>query len=380
MIWLWVATALVSAGLAALVVQGAARSARRADRANPALAIYRRQMVELDELADRGLLAEDERRGVRAETGRRLLAAASRAEPALSNSSPGLILAAAAAVPLLAMGVYLFLGAPDMADQPFSQRLADWRAADPASLTAPQMAAVLRAVAAERPKDPEPLHNLALAEFESGEPLEAAQALQHAIALAPRSATLWELLGVTRVAEAGGDMTPDAAAAFRQAVALDPAAPMPRYFLARAKVAAGDLAGGLADMKAVEASFAPGDPRRRMLDQDIAQVSATGKLATAAPRAPDAPSPTASAAPSIGGPQIQAMVDGLAARLHANPDDPAGWVRLVRAYAVLGETDRRDAALAAARSRFAGHADVLAALDAAKSPPTPPSPLDPAQR
>jgi cytochrome c-type biogenesis protein CcmH len=375
MIWLWVAAALVSAGLAALVVQGAARSARRVGDANPALAVYRRQMAELDELADRGLLAEDERRGVRAETGRRLLAAAGRAEPPLSNSSPGLILAAAAAVPLMAMGVYLGLGAPDMADQPFAARLADWRAADPSALTAPQMAAVLRAVAAERPKDPEPLHNLALAEFESGQPLEAAQALQRAIALAPRRADLWELLGATRVAQAGGDVSPDAATAFHQALVIDPTATMPRYFLARAKVASGDVAGGLADMKAVAASLPPDDRRRHVLDQEIAQVSATGKLASDAPQAPSAP-----AAGGIGAPQIQAMVDGLAARLHANPNDPGGWVRLVRAYGVLGESDRQAAALAEARSRFAGHADVLSALDAAKVLPTAPSPTGPAQR
>jgi cytochrome c-type biogenesis protein CcmH len=76
----------------------------------------------------------------------------------------------------------------------------------------------------------------------------------------------------------------------------------------------------------------------------------------------------------VGPAQIQGMVDGLAARLKANPDDPAGWVRLVRAYTVLGETGPRDAALAEARSRYAGRADVLAALAAATQPPQPSSP------
>jgi cytochrome c-type biogenesis protein CcmH len=59
------------------------------------------------------------------------------------------------------------------------------------------------------------------------------------------------------------------------------------------------------------------------------------------------------------------MVAGLAERLKARPDDPQGWVRLVRAYAVLGETGQRDAALATARARYAGRGDVLADLDAA---------------
>jgi len=347
MIWLWIAAALVSAGLAALIVQRAARAARRLGADNPALAVYRRQMAELDELADRGLLAETERRGVRAETGRRLLAAAGRAEPKLTASPPGLILAAAAATPLLAAGLYLGLGAPDFADQPFAHRLADWRAADPATLTPPQMAAVLRAVAAERPGDPEPLHNLAIAEFESGQPLESVQALQRAIALAPRRADLWELLGAAEVAQTNGEVGSDAMAAFRHALALDPTAPMPRYYLARARIEAGDVAGGLADLRVVQTLLPAGDPRRGMLDQQIAQLS---------------------------GPQIQAMVDGLAARLKASPDDPAGWVRLVRAYSVLGEVDRRDAALADARRRYAGHADILAALDQATHAPTGPSP------
>jgi cytochrome c-type biogenesis protein CcmH len=59
------------------------------------------------------------------------------------------------------------------------------------------------------------------------------------------------------------------------------------------------------------------------------------------------------------------MVAGLAARLAAQPDDPEGWVRLVRSYAVLGDGVKRDAALKQARVRFASRADVLRDLDAA---------------
>jgi len=372
MIWLWIAAALVSAGLASLIVQRAAQAARRTGADNPALAVYRRQMAELDELADRGLLAEGERRGVRAETGRRLLAAAGRTEPELTSSRPALILAAAAAAPLMAFGIYVFLGAPGFDDQPFSHRLAAWRAADPATLTPPQMAAVLRALVAERPGDPEPLHNLALAEFQSGQPLEAIQALQHAIALRPRRADLWELLGAAEVAQSNGEVGPDALAAFRRATSLSPTAPMPRYYLAKAKIESGDVAGGLADLRAVQALFPAGDRRRMMLGQEIAQLSGAGT-----PSTPEAGQPPR---PAIGGPQIQAMVDGLAARLKANPNDPAGWVRLVRAYSVLGEADRRDAALAEARRRYAGHADILAALDQATRAPTAPSPPGPATR
>ncbi len=365
MIWLWIAAALVSAGLAALVVQRAARAAAAAGGDNPALAVYRRQMAELDDLADRGLLAEGERRAVRAETGRRLLAAAGRAEPPLKASRPGVVLAAAAAAPVLALILYVAVGAPGFPDQPFATRLAAWRAADPGTLSAPQMAAILTQIAKERPADLDARRTLALAELASGQPLEAAQAVQRAIALDPRRADLWEILGEADAMAANGDIDADAETAFQRALALDPSSAAARYALARARIARGDLAGGLADWRAIEAGLAPDDPRRGTLGREIAQVAASGQLAMAgAPESPAAPSP-------VGPAQIQAMVDGLAARLKANPDDPEGWVRLVRAYGVLGETDRQGAALAEARRRYAGRADVLAALAGAANAPAP---------
>ena len=370
MVWLWIAAALLSAGAAALIVGRAAQGARRERATGPEVIVYRRQMIEIDQLADRGLLAEGERRSIRAETGRRLLAAAERAEAPLRAAKPWAVLAVAAIVPLAGAGAYLVMGQAGYADQPFAARLAAWRAQDPDTLSAPQMAAVLREIAAERSSDPEPLRNLALAELASGQPTEAAQALQRAIALAPTRGDLWAALGEADVAAANGQAGDDSAAAFHRALALDPANADARYYLARARIAGGDTAGGLADWNALSATLPAGDPRKAALESEIRAVAASGSLPPEA-----APTAEASAAPQpgasqIGPAQIQAMVDGLAARLKANPDDADGWVRLVRAYAVLGEADRRDAALAEARRRFAGRADVIAALAASARPPT----------
>jgi cytochrome c-type biogenesis protein CcmH len=362
MIWLWIAAALLSAALAVLVVQRAARAAKAGHGDNPALAVYRRQMAELDELAERGVLAEGERRSVRAETGRRLLAAAERTEAQINSSGPRLILIVAAAAPLAALAAYFVIGAPNYADQPFKARLAEWRGADQQSLSAPQIAAVERAVAAERPTDPRPLLQLALAEFASREPTEAVQALHRAIALTPREPILWEVLAEAQVSQNGGEADAEALDAFRHVLALDPANVNARYYLARARIAGGDAPGGLADWRALQPALPPTDPRRAVLDDNIRQVAATGKLPVAA-----------QGSEAMRTPQIQAMVDGLAARLQSNPDDPAGWVRLVRAYTVLGETDRRDQALASAQRRYAGHPDILAQLEAARVAPASPS-------
>ena len=47
---------------------------------------------------------------------------------------------------------------------------------------------------------------------------------------------------------------------------------------------------------------------------------------------------------------IRGMVEGLAARLEEEPDDPEGWARLARSWRVLGEPEKeRDALVALAR-------------------------------
>jgi cytochrome c-type biogenesis protein CcmH len=165
------------------------------------------------------------------------------------------------------------------------------------------------------------------------------------------------MLGDVLVIKAQGAVDPDARALFAAALKADPGQAAARYYLARARIADGDVAGGLDQWRSLAASMPASDPRRGSLATEIAAVAASGRL-------PASAEPVTPASAEIAG-AIQRMVDGLAARLRARPDDAAGWVRLVRAYAVLGETTRRDQALQTAGARFAGRPDVLAALAAA---------------
>lgn len=360
MITLWIAAALLAAGAAALMVERAARGARVAALPDPSVEVYRRQLSEIDDLADRGLLADDERRDARAETGRRLLSAADQTPAGpIRTLSPAVVIAVAAAPALVAIGLYLTVGHPGLPDLPFKARVAAWRA-HPEQHTPPELAAVLAQVAAERPGDPEPLLRLAGLDIQLGDADGALHALRRATAIAPGRSDLWQAMGEITVLKAGGDVTPAAEAIFLRVRKLDPTSVNARYYLARAAIVRGDVQGGLAEWKAIAAGFTADDPRRPGLEKDIASATATGK---------PAPLETAGAPPADISGAIHAMVDGLAARLTAHPDDPAGWVRLVRAYSVLGETGKRDAALAEARRRYAGHADILRQLDAALVPP-----------
>ena len=64
------------------------------------------------------------------------------------------------------------------------------------------------------------------------------------------------------------------------------------------------------------------------------------------------------------GKMIRGMVERLAERLKENKSDLAGWLRLIRSYAVLKETDKAQDAAATARQEFASDAKALEQIDA----------------
>jgi cytochrome c-type biogenesis protein CcmH len=60
---------------------------------------------------------------------------------------------------------------------------------------------------------------------------------------------------------------------------------------------------------------------------------------------------------------IRGMVERLATRLRQNGDDVEGWLRLVRAYMVMGDRDKAKDAEAAARQAVANDAERLKQLN-----------------
>jgi cytochrome c-type biogenesis protein CcmH len=357
MIAFWALAALISAATAILLLFRAARAAGQAP-VDTTSVFYRRQLAEIGDLADRGLLGAGERKSAEAEAGRRMLAAADAPSQAWSvDASRTPVLVAAIAAPALALILYFALGSPGRADQPFEGRLKQWRAANPETLAPQEMAAVLSRLTSERPNDPEGFRFLALAEGASDNPAAAVRALKRALRIAPDRADLWEMLGEALVYEGRGQVSQDAQDAFAETLKRDPGNVAARFNLARAQIAKGDKAGGAGALRAILAGLAPDDPRAPALKASIAEAEGA---------------PPPSAQPALSGDQmtaIRGMVAGLAERLQASPDDPDGWVRLVRAYAVLGEADKRDATLKAARARYAAKPQILDQLTAAAAAP-----------
>lgn len=342
---------LVLAGLAAVVTLLLLRPLWRPGppaAADPEVALYRDQLAEIERDAASGRLSAAEVAAARLEVQRRLLAAADSAATEQRPRAAGRSLAVPIAALLIAgsLALYLELGAPGSRDQPFAARPSDpGAAADTAAI------ASLRQRLAAAPED-------LPAWLELGRSLqglhrfgESAEAFSRALALAPERPDVAAAFGEALVLGADGIVTPAAQEAFRHALAGAPGDPRTRYYLALAQAQAGDVRGAIAGWNAILQEAPPDAPYRAMIQRQIAESAAANGIA------PD----QQAAAPSDQAAMIRGMVDGLAARLEADPRDVEGWLRLARSYDVLGERDRARAALARAVEQAPQRLDVLGA-------------------
>jgi cytochrome c-type biogenesis protein CcmH len=360
---LWLALAAMAAAAAALVALPLLRrAAAERPRAEYDLAIYRDQLREIDRDRAQGLLTEAEAEAARTEVGRRLLAAAP-ADPAgdaprdPAAGGRGWVLAALAAVlPAVALAVYLTHGAPGLPSQPAAEHLAERSGSGNDEALVAELARRMR----ERPDDSQGWALLGRSLMSLGRAAEAADAYGRAAALVTHDADVHARLGEARFQAADGVVTPAAQQAFEAALAVDPKEPRARYYLGLADLQAGREREALDRWLALETDSPPDAPWRATLANRIDAVAArlgvdpkTTRRAGAAPpeREPATRGPTAedvAAAqqmpPEARMAMIRSMVDGLASRLEAQPDDVEGWMRLGRSYAVLGEAEKsRDA-------------------------------------
>ncbi|HVZ43688.1 MAG TPA: hypothetical protein VHA82_07740 [Ramlibacter sp.] len=132
----------------------------------------------------------------------------------------------------------------------------------------------------------------------------------------------------------------------RKALALQPAHPIGLMLMGTASYRDGDYAGAVHWWEKLMAQLEPGSSEAQEVQAAIDDARGKGGLPGVAATATATATTTAQAAPpaAMGAPNPEDMVARLAARLKANPDDPAGWARLARAYEVLGKPEQaRDA-------------------------------------
>ena len=362
MIWFWIfAGLLVVVALIALLrplVKGAGAGS---DREEPIIETFRRQLANIDLEVGQGRLDPQQAAETRAEITRRMLVAAEQdGDQSPSRSLPeaswrvGAAVGIAAILPAAALAVYAAVGTPAAIDPARATPTTAAAAGphNPAELAA--AAEQLKARLQQEPGHPEGWVLLGRT-FASLERFpEAREAYDKAIALAPNEPRLHAELGELLVLTDKGVVSPEAQAEFAKA-GDDPRA---RFYGAEAALQRGDREGAKTALKALLADAPAEAPWRSAVAARLAEI-APNEQPPAAARASSIPSPTAgptsrdveaaqSMSPEERQAMIRGMVDRLATRLEENPNDKEGWIRLARAYDVLGETAKAEAARARA--------------------------------
>jgi cytochrome c-type biogenesis protein CcmH len=252
------------------------------------------------------------------------------------------LLATGAGLGVAAMGLvfYVFLGTPEVA-------LSSLRG--PSTEDYPELIATLSREMRERPGDIQGWTLLGRGYMAMGNPAEGMKALRQAVDLSKERlgeapTALLSSYGEA-LAQASNGVTKEAEDIFRAVLEQDPGDLMARYYVGLAQSTRGDREGALQMWEGVLAEAPPDAEWRGALVDQIALLRAQLIRGDGG-----------------GAPNPQAMVAQLASRLDANPNDLEGWLRLIRAYSVLGEGEKAGAALNRARSVFANDAQAQAAL------------------
>jgi cytochrome c-type biogenesis protein CcmH len=321
--------------------------------------VYRDQLAEIDRDAAAGLIGVSEAEAARVEIGRRLLATTDSrrdrpARPNLSLRRASAILALVG-LPVAAVTLYLALGSPSLGDFPLASRT---RTAD-VNQPLDNMVAQVEAHLEKNPTDGRGWTVLAPVLARLGRYDDAVRAYRNSIAYAGDSAERRSDLGEALAGAAGGVVTVEAKAEFERAVAQNADEPKARYFLGLAAEQDGRQAEAAEIWRGMLAKGPADAPCRPLIEAALTTVGG--------PTAPALSSETMAAAKDMNkddrGAMIRGMVDRLATRLKQNGDDVEGWLRLMRAYIVMGDRDKAASALTDARQAVANDTERLRQLN-----------------
>ena len=355
---LWFVFALMTVAAIFAVLWPLSRGAGPQNDASEAT-VYKDQLAEIDRDVAAGLIGATEAGAARVEISRRLLAAADRQRdpPIASNTRLRRLVAIMALVglPALAVSLYLPLGSPRLGDFPLAERTRTPGATQPLDNLVAQVEAHLE----KNPTDGRGWSVLAPVLVRIGRYEDAVRAYHSSITYNGDSAERRADLGEALAAAAGGVVTSEAKAEFERAVALDASEVKASYFLGLAAEQDGRAAEAAAIWRAMLAKAPTDAPWRPLVQAALARVGG----GTAPLLSDGAMAAAKDMNETDRGTMIRGMVERLATRLKQNGDDVEGWLRLVRAYMVMGDRDKAKSALSDARQAVANDAERLRQLN-----------------
>jgi len=355
---LWFVFALMTAAAIFAVLWPLSRGNRAQNDGSEAV-VYRDQLAEIDRDVSAGLINGSEAVAARVEISRRLLAAADnqRELPA----GPHIRLRRAAAViaivglPVVAVALYYPLGSPGLGDFSLAQRA---RAPNPTQ-SLDNLVAQVEQHLEKNPTDGRGWSVLAPVLARLGRFDDAIRAFRNSMTYDGESAERRADLGETLVGASGGVVTAEAKAEFERAIALNADEVKAGYFLGIAAEQDGHAAEAASIWRAMLAKAPANAPWRPLVQEALVRVGGSPAPALS----DDAVAAAKDMNETDRGAMIRGMVDRLASRLKQNGDDVEGWLRLVRAYMVMGEADKAKSALTDARQAVAKDPERLRQLN-----------------
>jgi cytochrome c-type biogenesis protein CcmH len=355
---LWLVLALMTAGAVFAVLWPLSR--RVPLPAGSDVAVYRDQLDEIERDRANGLIGEREAEAARVEVSRRLIAAADAVAPTPVTGAiwrrRALALATWVLLPVGAVGVYLALGSPQLPGQPQAER----GATPPERRSIAELVGRVESHLEQNPEDGRGWEVVGPVYMRLGRYEDAVKARRNALRLLGPNPQREADLGEALTGAANGVVTAEAREAFERAVRLDDNDFRARYFLGLAAEQDGRTNQAAEVWRNLLANAPPDAGWIGLVRESLARVD---------PQSPP-PGPTADdiAAASKLAPEQQAemvrgMVARLASRLKQDGSDVEGWLRLVRAYMVLGDKDQARSAATEARRALASDPHKLRRVD-----------------
>lgn len=354
------------------------------------LAVYRDQLSEIDRDIERGVLSAEQADAARTEVQRRILAADQRIKKQqptdtiqqTSANKPVRAIAAGFIVLFIAggFGLYLDLGNPTMPDRPITSRTDEINAVRMAQTADEDRQSVLnRAVSdlsqrlLENPDDLRAWELLGASLMALGRPEEAQTAFLETVKRSGRDGDYLAMYAESLIRSNNGQINTTARGVLREAEKTDSTDPRIQFYLGLADAQEGNV-GAAVDRWIALANGAPGDAPwlpmvvGRINEAALAQgINIEGRLNIAENTSPGPSQEDIAAAqemtPEEQQQMIMSMVNGLAERLEAEPNNPDGWARLMQAYMVLGREDDAKAAFEKASTVFADQPELIARFD-----------------
>jgi cytochrome c-type biogenesis protein CcmH len=384
---LYLILALMTAVAIFAVLWPLSRDQRTAAADGQDVEVYRDQLDEIERDRKAGLIGDSEAEAARVEISRRLLAAADSADQPGSKPAPSPVwrrraaaLIALVLLPAMAAAFYIRQGSPELPGAPLAGRLD----APLENRSIESMVAQVEAHLEKNPNDGQGWQVVAPVYMRMGRFNDAVRARAQTIRLLGSNADREADLGEAQVAAGNGVVTADAKATFERALKADAGNLKAQYFTGLAAEQDGRTADAASTWRAMLEQAPPNAPFRTLIQQSLARVEPkTVEPKAVEPKAPAEPKAAAAIEPKAPQPgptqddmaaaqqltpeqrqeMIRGMVDRLAERLKTDSSDFEGWLRLVRAYAVMGDKDKAREAFLTARNTIGDDAGKRKRLD-----------------